>query len=157
MVSPMFRAELKGVVKLAIAEAGGQENAAIVSGRIKRHSAFSEYANSDVAERVMPIDVAVEIDGFNGNARIVSAMARQLGFIAIKAPSVALATCDVTALCRMATESSEAVAEFGKARADGVITPAEAKAVRQQISEAVVAFLELDARLALVERGDGGE
>lgn len=154
-MNSMFRTELKGVVKLAIAEAGGQENAANISGRIKRHSAFSEYANAEVAERVMPIDVAVEIDAFNGNARIVGAMARQIGHVVVKAPAAALATCDVSALCRLATESAEAVAEFGKARADGVITPAEARDVRRQLHEMVVAALELDARLALAEAGEG--
>lgn len=155
MTTPMFRTELKGVVKLAIAQAGGQENAANVSSRIKRHSAFSEYANPEVAERVMPIDVAVEIDAFNGNALIVSAMARQLGYVVVAAPGVAHATSDIMALCKIATESGEAVAAFGQARADGVITVAEAKTVRQQLHEAVVAFLELDARLAQVEAGEG--
>ena len=154
-MTPMFRTELKGVVKLAIAEAGGQENAANVSSRIKRHSAFSEYANPAVTERVMPIDVAVELDAFNGNARIVTAMARQLGFVVVPAPHVALATCEVSALCKLATESAEAIAEFGKARADGTITPEEARQVRQQLHEMFVAGLELDARLALVEHGAG--
>lgn len=154
-MNSMFRTELKGVVKLAIAEAGGQENCANVSGRIRRHSAFSEYANIDVAERVMPIDVAVEIDAFNNNARIVSAMARQLGHVVVKAPAAALATCDVTALCRLATESAEAVAEFGRARADGVLTAIEARAVRRQLHDLVVVALELDGRLALVDGREG--
>ena len=154
-MNPLFRTELKGIVRLAIAEAGGQENAANVSGRIKRHSAFSEYGNADIAERVMPIDVAVELDSFNGNARIIGAMARMVGHVVVKAPDASMALNDMAALCRLATESSEAIAGFGTAAADGAVSLAEARIVRRQLHDMVVAALELDQRLALVEAGEG--
>ena len=156
-MNPMFRTELKGVVKLAITEAGGQENAANVSGRIKRHSAFSEYANADVADRVMPIDVAIELDAFNGNGRIVGAMARMLGFVLVRLPQVALSGTRLGRLTGQAMkETADVFATLGDALDDLELTPAELANLEVQIDEAQakLEMLRLQARAEVLREGD---
>lgn len=146
MVSKLERTKLKGVVRLAVKEAGGQENAANVSDRIKRAASFSEYANLELDDRQMPIDVAVEIDSFNGNHRILAAMAAMVGCFVVPMPGVAAADSTETGLLKVAKESTEAIAAGWAARADGAITANERAAVGKEIDEAIVALMALRAR-----------
>lgn len=145
VLTSLDRKELKGVVRLAVKEAGGQENCANVSGRIDRAAAFSDYANNELDNRHMPIDVAVEIDQFNANARIVSAMARMLGY-ELRPIEADPARSDEDALLATAKESTEAVATIWAAKADGIITQAERAEGTKQIDEAIRALHALRAR-----------
>lgn len=144
MLTALDRKQLKGVVRLAVREAGGQENCANVSGRIDRAAAFSDYGNPEHDNRHMPIDVAVEIDQFNGNTRIVGALAHMLGqqLTPIEADDVET---DEHALLLTAKESTEAVATIWAAKADGVITRAERAEGTKQIDEAIRALHTLRA------------
>lgn len=146
MLTSLDRKALKGVVRLAVKEAGGQENAANVSDRITRPAAFSEYANLALDDRHMPIDVAVEIDQFNGNARIVTALAQLIGHQVIPLDEVLASDSDEAGLLASAKESTEAVATIWAAKADGVITAAERADGTKQINDAIRALLSLRVR-----------
>ncbi len=149
MLTSLDRLELMGVTKLAVKEAGGQENAVNVT-RITRGATFSDYANPQRPEMI-PLDVAVEIDQFNGNARLVGKAADMLGCLVFRKPEIAPADTDEHGLLRVAKETTEAIATGWAARADGVVTPDERATELTQIDEAIVALLELRARWAMGE------
>lgn len=150
MLNDLERRGLKSVVRVAVKEAGGQENCAAVSSRIKRAAAFSDYGNDEVADRHIPLDVAVEIDRFNKNGRIVRAAARTLGFLLVAMPSrrVAGSTFDVlTTAIKEGSEGVAAVTPLLAAGHDATLSPARREHTITQIDEAIEAFLELRARL----------
>jgi hypothetical protein len=152
----LFRTELKGVVKLAVVEAGGQENCANVSARIKRAAAFSDYANPAIDDRHMPVDVALELDAFNGNGRIVGAMARALGFVLVRLPQVALSGTRLGRLTGQAMkETSDVFATLGDALDDLELSPAELVNLEIQIDEAQakLEMLRLQARAEVLGEG----
>ncbi len=156
MLSHMFRTELKGVVKLAVVEAGGQENCANVSTRIKRAAAFSDYANPGIEDRHLPIDVALELDGFNGNGRIVGAMARALGFVTVRLPQVARSGTRLGRLTGQAMkETSDVFATLGDALDDHELSVAELANLETQIDEAQakLEMLRLQARAEVLGEG----
>lgn len=149
MLSHTFRTELKGVVKLAVVEAGGQENCANVSQRIKRPAAFSDYANSAIDDRHLPVDVAIELDAFNGNGRIVGAMARLLGYMLVKLPQVVSSGTRLGRLTGQAMkETADVFATLGDALDDHELSPAELANLETQIDEAQtkLEMLRLQAR-----------
>ena len=135
-------------------DAGGDKVLAAVTSRIKHSARFSEYASFEQPNRVVPLDAAIEIDRFalsQGRApQHALLLVEELGMLLVPRPQGSMDDCDMQALCKISTESAEAVAAFASARADGVTTPDEAKMVRQKISDAQTAFAELDARLKLV-------
>jgi hypothetical protein len=152
MLSAMFRRELKGVVKLAVVEAGGQENCANVSGRIHRPAAFSDYANPAIDERHIPLDVAVELDAFNGNGRIIGAAARALGYVLVQLPEIAKAGSRLGRVTAQAMkECADVFAQLGTVLEDDRITRAEVVTVEREIDEAIVRLV----RLKLQVRAEG--
>lgn len=154
MLSHMFRTELKGVVKLAVVEAGGQENCANVSARIKRAAAFSDYANPAIEDRHLPIDVALELDAFNGNGRIVGAMARALGFLLIRVPQGRGPAKVMEASGRSAQEMGALMMELGQALADGHLDGPERAAIHERIRHLQVDLAELDAAVDVEAGGE---
>lgn len=156
MLSLTFRRELKGVVKMAIADAGGQENCANVSGRIKRHVAFSEYANLSLDDRHIPLDVAVEVDAFNGNGRIIGAAARMLGFVLVKLPHVAVSGSRLGRVTAQAMkETSEVFSTLGDALEDDVLSPPELADLEGHIDDAIVKLVKLKMQARLEVSGEG--
>lgn len=144
MLTQMFGREIKGVVKLAIVEAGGQENCANVSGRIKRAAAFSDYANPAIDDRHIPLDVALEIDAFNGNGRIIRAAARMLGFVLVRLPDAVLNGSRLGRVGAQALkETSDVFASLGEALDDNVLTADELPNFEQQVDEAIVMLVKL--------------
>lgn len=157
MLSAMFRREIKGVVKLAVVEAGGQENCANVSTRIRRAAAFSDYANPALDDRHIPLDVAIELDAFNGNGRILRAAARCLGFVLVRLPEVALTGTRLGRITAQAMkECSDVFSRLGEALDDGEITPIELAQIDREIDEAVVKLVRLKMQ-ARAEAGGEGE
>ncbi|HWV19504.1 MAG TPA: phage regulatory CII family protein [Devosia sp.] len=136
-------------------DAGGDKVLAAVSSRINHSARFSEYASFEHPNRVVPLDAAIEVDRFALNQgkppRHGNLFAEELGMLLVPRPQGDLNDCDMAALCKISTESAEAIAAFAAARADGVTTPDEAAMVRQKIADAQVAFAELDERLRLIE------
>ena len=74
-------------------------------------------------------------------------LAGLVGCKVVKLPRVGVATTEPNALLSIAKDSTEVLATGWAARADGELSPAEAREMRKQIGEAVEALLELDARL----------
>ena len=149
MIGPLFRTQLKGVVKLAVHEAGGQENCANVSGRIRRAAAFSDYANPQLDDRHIPLDVAVELDSFNGNGRILRAAAALLGFVLVRLPEVTRSGTRLGRLTGQAMkETADVFASLGDALDDQKLTPGELVHLERQIDEAQekLEMLRLQAR-----------
>lgn len=153
VITPLFRASLKGVVKLAVVEAGGQENCANVSGRIRRAAAFSDYANPALEDRHIPLDVAVELDSFNGNGRILSAAAALIGFVLVRLPDVALGESrlgKVTA--RAMKECADVFSHLAGMLEDDKVTTDELPAFEQEVDEAIAKLM----RLKLQARAEAG-
>ncbi|MET3925576.1 phage regulatory CII family protein [Devosia sp. 2618] len=155
-LTSMFRRELKGVVKLAVVEAGGQENCANVSGRIVRAAAFSDYANPVVDDRHIPLDVAVELDAFNGNGRIIKAAARMLGFVLVRLPEVINSGTKLGRVTAQAMkECADVFSRLGEVLDDGVITEDELPDFEREVEEAIVKLLALKMQArAEVVHGD---
>jgi len=144
MIGPLFRRELKGVVKLAVVEAGGQENCANVSGRIRRAAAFSDYANPALEDRHIPLDVAVELDAFNGNGRILGAAAALIGFVLARLPEVALGESrlgKVTA--RAMKECAEVFSHLATMLEDERVVASELPAFEKEVDEAIAKLMRL--------------
>ncbi len=143
-MNPLFRTELKGVVKLAVVEAGGQENCANVSGRIRRAAAFSDYANAALDDRHIPLDVAVEIDAFNGNGRILKAAAALLGFVLFRLPEVALNGASLGKLTGKAMkECADVFSRLGDMMDDDRITHCELPGFEREVDEAIAKLVRL--------------
>lgn len=136
-------------------DAGGDKVLAAVASRINHSARFSEYASFEHPNRVVPLDAAIEIDRFalsrGRSAQHANLFAEELGMLLVPRPQGDMSDCDMAALCKISTESAEAIAAFAEARADGVTTPEEAAMVRRKIADAQVAFAELDERLRLIE------
>lgn len=156
MLKSMFRTELKGVVKLAVVEAGGQENCANVSSRIKRAAAFSDYANPAHDDRHIPLDVALELDAFNGNGRILKAAVAMLGFVMVRLPDVMLSGSKLGRVTAQAMkECSDVFSDMGEMLEDGKVTPRELAVFERDADEAIAML----ARLKLQVRAEavGGD
>lgn len=153
MIAPLFRTELKGVVKLAVVEAGGQENCANVSGRIKRAAAFSDYANAALDDRHIPLDVAVELDAFNGNGRILRSAAALLGFVLVKLPEVGASFQKLGRLSAQAMkECSDVFSRLADVLDDGEVKPEELPEFEREVDEAIAKLV----RLKMQVRAEAG-
>lgn len=145
---------VKATTAEAIRDAGGNKVCAAAVTRIDRVATFSDYANEAEFKRVIPLDTAIELDAFNMRAgrapRFTALAAEQLGFFLARSPRAGDAACDVSALCRVAKESAEAISAMSEAMADGVIMPGEARSVITEIEEAEAAFASFKARLKAI-------
>lgn len=138
-----FRRGLKRVVKLAV-HRGGQEALASVSGRIRRAAAFSDYGNEDIPDRHMPIDVAVEVDLYNGRPLILTAMAKLLGCIVVSMPNVVLTGTKLGRLTGEAMrETGEVFSELGDILDDGKVTSDEVPGFENHVDDAIAKLVAL--------------
>lgn len=148
MLIELQRRGLKVIVGLAVKLAGGQENAVNVTSRIQRHATFSDYGNTRLPDRHVPIDVAVEIDQFNGKPLIVRKMAELLGFWLTPIPSVEVSGSTMGALCRVAKEAGEAIAAISEfVDAGGTMESDRVKKVVSEVDDAIEALLAVRSRL----------
>lgn len=158
MIAPMFRTVLKGVVKLAVVEAGGQENCANVSGRIKRAAAFSDYANPALEDRHIPLDVALELDAFNGNGRILKAAVAMLGYVMVRLPDVALGGSKLGRVTAQAMkECADVFSDMGQMLEDGKITPAELAVFEKDADEAIAMIMRLKLQVRAEMEADDAQ
>lgn len=109
---------------------------------------LSEYCSKseEHAEDFFPADVIADLEAHAGPI-LTTALAELSGHKLVKMPAVLPSCSDVAGLCKIVTESAEAVAEISKARADHTITPDEIPAIRARLHDAIVAFLEFQACL----------
>lgn len=155
-MSHLLRTRLKGVVRLAVTEAGGQENCANVSSRIRRAAAFSDYANPALDDRHIPLDVAVELDGFNGNGRIIGAAAAELGFLLVPVPQAPAGRAAMgREIARALKETSEVFVAMADALSDGRISSDDSRRVATEIDEALARLAGL--KLQVAAEVEGGE
>lgn len=139
-------------------DAGGDKVLAAVSSRISHGTRFSEYSSFEYPNRVVPLDVAIEVDRFalsQGKAAHHSnLLAEELGMLLVPRPTGDLTEYDVAAVCKIIAEVGEATAAFAQARADRVITPDEARSVLSQFGDVQIAVAELEMYLrAIAEAG----
>ena len=157
MLIDLQRKALKVMVGAAIKLAGGQENAVNVSSRITRHATFSDYGNTLLLERQCPIDVAVEIDQFNGRPLIIRKAAELLGYALVPLPGDKAAGSSVGALCRVTKETSEALAAISDyVDNGGTPKPDMVRKTCSEIDDAVEALLAVRHRLAPPATIEGG-
>lgn len=150
MLTALQRAQLKGIADIAFKMAGGNQACALVS-RITRLATFSDYINIGMDDRSVPLDVAIDIDGYNvsrgGEPWLLRAAAEAIGHFLIRAPRLDGAASELDGLLKSAKETTEAIASGWAARADGVISPDERSGLIKEIDDAVVALLEFKAAL----------
>jgi len=127
---------------------------------IKRAADFEDKSPSTIYNELNP-DLPGEIS-FARVARLTEHfrdltaadfLARKGGAIVVPLPVVAAAEDDATALVASAKASADAIALGWSARADGVITPGEKAALKENIRRAVASFVSLDLWLD----GENGE
>lgn len=148
MLTDIERRNLKVTVGMAVKLAGGQENAANVSGRIERPATFSDYSNTTMMNRAAPVDVAVEIDQFNGKPLIIGKMAEMVGCRLVSLPSRQTSESSFGVLHKSIKEASEAIAAICEMEGYGGKPKGAARQnAMTQIDEAIEAFLEARERL----------
>ena len=115
---------LKAATRRAVHDAGPM---ATVSRQTRLDQGTLSRAGNNNESNFLPIDDAVRIDGMTGNATIVRAMARLLGFrlVPIDAPNNQPSLIHDAA--DMAKQSGELVSEVIDIASDGTITPTEAR------------------------------
>lgn len=152
------RLAVKTTTDLSVEAAGGQENCAEVSGRVKRAAAYSDYRNPAIRDRVVPLDVAAELDRFNlrrGHpAHHLMHLARLCGFELVPRARPASAQMSMSAVVHVVKESHEAVDAFIAAEAAGpVLSREQRRAFLQEIDQGIEAFL--IARDRVLQHGEG--
>lgn len=100
--------------------------------------------NPDCADYFMPIDVVADLEANASEPFITRRLAEMSGYELVKLPVTGAARTDEDGLLNSARETTEAIAEAWKAKADGRVTDDERDAVHRQVREAVVALLEFD-------------
>jgi|EndMetStandDraft_5_1072996.scaffolds.fasta_scaffold88604_3 hypothetical protein len=152
MLTDLERRNIKVQVGKAVKLAGGQENAANVSDRIDRPATFSDYANTALMNRQAPVDVAVEIDQFNGKPLITAFMARMLGYVLVSLPGSRKAASTMGALAVSIREGAEAIAAISEV-VDLGHKPSRRDRDRivHEIDEAIESFLEARERIQRME------
>lgn len=132
MLTPIDRLELKGVTRLAVSEAGGQENCTNIS-RISRHGTFSDYGSPSNPE-IIALDVAIDLDRFNGSPRLLGKAAELCGCLLVALPKGSNGEVE-RATARSAEEFGQMVSRILAALADRRITEAEATPILALIFE----------------------
>ena len=143
---------IKGTTRLSVVDAGGAETCTEFT-RLKRHQAFSEYGNITCRGHVVPLDVAVAIDRFNGNYRLLRTHSELLGCAVVPLPAVFGTGPVAISLGQATKEAGDVITSVGLALMDNKITPKEAAKSRKEIREAVMALLTLDAVLEREQEG----
>ena len=143
---------IKSVTRLGVVDAGGAETCIEIT-RLKRHQTFSEYGNIECPGHVVPLDIAVAIDRFNGNYRLLRTHAELLSCAVVSLPAVLGTGAVAMSLGQATKEAGDVITSVGLALSDGTITPREAAKSRKEIREAVQALLTLDAVLEREQEG----
>lgn len=156
-LSDLQRRNLKSWVRTAVECAGGQVNAANVSGRIDRPESFSDYGNAEQPARHCPIDVAVDIDLFNGDPIITRHMAELLGYGLVKLPTPHTRGAVMGALARSIKEAADSISALSDVSADGheKCTKHIDRAIRE-VEESIIASLEVVSRLKQMREDSNG-
>lgn len=149
------RNTLKSFVRAAVKASGGQENARNVTGRVTRAASFSDYGNAAHFNRHMPIDIAVEVDMFNGDPSITRAMAELQGFALIPMPGGKLKGSVLGSLARAVKEAAESISVLSEALSfGGKLLPHLRERAIREVEEAIVAAYEVLARLKAMRDED---
>lgn len=150
---PDYRRWLKKIVKGSVRKAG-QEALASISTRIQRAAAFSDYGNTELPDRHMPIDVAIEVDAYNGDQRIIEAMARLLGCIVVKLPASSLLGSKLGKLTGDAMrEVGDVFSKLGEILDDRKITLAELGEFEREADEAIARIVALKLQVKAETEG----
>ena len=139
MLSADERKRVKTQTALAVRDCGGQEVCAEVSERIRRHASFSEYGNPQLPDRVIPLDVAAELDRWLIQAgrrpRFASMMAGLCDHILVPDPRAAGAGSLLNLAGKSAEEVGKLVACVIAATMDGRIDATERAELLAKIEE----------------------
>jgi hypothetical protein len=130
-----------------------------VSSRIRRCASFRDYAQSDLPNRFMPFDVAIESDQYliarGAEPMFIPAAARLIGKVLVDAPLPPDEKQRRADYVDMARESGEALAAVGLLVGRPKRREAETRKAISEIDRAVRAALEMRAVLQLdLEDGD---
>lgn len=134
---------LKAAIRRSLDQAGGGDAFQHVT-RVKA-AALSTYAsaNDDKADKVMPVDVAVECDREAGSPIIISAMAAMVGYRLVACDGHVAASSETVSArdaLRIAREAADVVRAIDDAAEDGVIDLAERRAINREIDDLVRAL-----------------
>lgn len=148
--TPEQRLALKAAVRRALKLAGGA--ASFQHATRVGESDLSRCASPDQADRHLPIDVALDLDGEAGSDVVLSAMAAARGYRLVRETPGPVGELTAVDLGLMAGECGDAVRALADAMADGRFDEAERRAVHKEIEEAVAAIRRVQARVPLPGR-----
>lgn len=146
-VSDVHFGEIKAATQMAIHRLYGLANAAMVCRAEK--TALHEYQSINHPDRVIPLDIALQLDTACGEPIILGAMARMQGFT-LTAPERAENPQIDTAMAQIAGGAGALLATFVEAKADDHLGAGEKVRLREHL-DAIEAGLS-DARAGLAER-----
>lgn len=124
---PKLLAQIKAATRAAIHQIGGLEAAAMVCRAEK--TALSEYQSINAPHRVVPLDVALQLDVALETPVILPALARMLG-LSVVAPDAERAPALDSAVAAMLNGAGQAGAAWVTAQADGVLDAGEKAAIQ---------------------------
>lgn len=153
MLTKGERLQLKAATHLMVREAGGQEACAMASDRIERHQSFSDYADRKKLDKFICIDTVAEIERFAGQPIVTRTLAELSGHVLIPLPVVPGSAAKIDLITAKAVQSfGQMLAELAEAKADGAITPDEAKELHPQIAELITKLVKLDRQIEAVSQ-----
>ncbi len=119
---------------------------------------LSAYANPDTAERHMPVDVVLDLEGTARDPVVTRCLAAQQGYVLFRLPAVRACRIWDRHHRRIVRDGSIVFARLTEMLEDGRISKQEAAELRVEVDQALAAFAglrgSLDQRL---ERADPGE
>lgn len=144
-----FWMRVKQATGRASDDAKGDKVLAAVATRITHSSRFSEYADLNKPNRVVPFDAAVEADKHNLSmgkpAHHLKLAAEELGFVLVRLPKGRGPARVLEISGTAAQEMGALMIELGQALADGKLTGPERRAIHDRILELQADLADLDA------------
>ncbi len=118
---------------------------------------LSAYANPDTAERHMPVDVVLDLEGTARDPVVTRCLAAQQGYVLFRLPAVRASRLWDRHQRRVVREGSIVFARLTEMLEDGRISKQEAAELRVEVDAALAAFAglrsALDQRLERAEPG----
>jgi hypothetical protein len=140
---------LKAAYRSLLKAAGGPSYAAQEITRTDP-ARLSRYGNPN-EQMFAPMDVIRDLEAHVGEPIVSRVLADLAGFVLVPKKAATRSVDYDQHLAAIAREMSDVVGEIVAAKADGSVTPAEIKRIREQVRESQEALADLDADLQRAE------
>ena len=137
------RRGLKTGFRALVAACGGLEAAAAAT-RLHKTGLALAY-DPHAADRFAAVDVVADLERAAGEPILTQLLAAMQGYALTRVDP--MAGCELAAIASVGEKSSEVFAAFGRAMADGAITPEERATIHRELLDLVAAATEAAAML----------